>query len=60
MTSRMPCSKCCGNAVSKSTPNGFDVNVLSAVISSASSPSRIVEAPNVPIPPASLTAATSS
>jgi hypothetical protein len=57
MTCRMPCSTCPGMAVSRSTPNGLDVSSLTLAISSGSS-SPIVDAPSVPMPPASLTAAT--
>ena len=58
MTSWMPRSTCPGIAVSRSTPNGLAVSSRTLAISSGSSSARIVEAPSVPMPPASLTAAT--
>ena len=48
-----------GRAVSRSTPKGFDVMARTPAISSTSSSGRIVDAPSVPKPPASETAATS-
>ena len=58
ITAWMPASTWPGIAVSRSTPNGLDVSSRTLAISSAR-PSPIVEAPSVPMPPASLTAATS-
>lgn len=58
MTLRMPFSTWPGMAVSRSTPNGLLVAARTFAISAGSSSSLIVLAPNVPMPPASLTAAT--
>ena len=59
ITAWMPASTWPGNAVSRSTRNGLDVSSRTRAISPGSV-SPIVLAPSVPIPPASLTAATSS
>ena len=58
MTLWMPRSTWPGIAVSRSTPNGFEVSARTLAISSGSSSAPIVLAPSVPMPPASLTAAT--
>ena len=58
MTSAMPRSTCPGIAVRRSTPNGLAVSSRTFAISSGSSSADMVEAPSVPMPPASLTAAT--
>ncbi len=60
ITDWMPRSTWPGMAVSRSTPNGLAVSVRTLAISSGSSSGPMVEAPRVPMPPASLTAATSS
>ena len=59
ITDGMPASTWPGRAVSRSTPKGFDVMARTPAISSTSSSGRIVDAPSVPMPPASETAATS-
>ena len=59
MTDWMPASTWPGRAVSRSTPKGLSVSARTPAISSTSSSARIVDAPSVPMPPASETAATS-
>ena len=59
-TACTPASTWPGSAVSRSTPNGLAVAAFTAAISAFSSSVPMVLAPSVPMPPASLTAATSA
>ena len=58
ITDWMPSSTWPGSAVRRSTPKGLDVSAFTPAISSTSSSWRMVDAPSVPMPPASDTAAT--